>query len=339
MVKKTTLLTFTQDHDDKFSSKWVNLAEERLGTKVLYATDDFFAEKENLIKPGRGIFIEDKFTDHGKWMDGWESRRKRVEGHDYAVLRLGLRGVIKGLDIDTNHFTGNHPPMGSVEACLLESGDPDEKTEWTEILSKTDLGPGSQHLFEIKDENEWTHVRLHIFPDGGVARFRVYGEVKANWRAKDQSMLLDLAAVENEGRPVICSDMYFSHMDNINAPGRGVNMGDGWETKRKRGPGNDWIVIALGKEGTLKKALVDTAHFKGNFPAYCTLEGVKLDLKQKDGLEKADWKLLRDKKELKADEEHMLTDLIDIGPVTHVRLNIFPDGGISRLRLFGHVSQ
>lgn len=339
MVKKTTLLKFTQEHDDKFSSKWVNLAEERLGTKVLFATDDFFAEKENLIKPGRGIFIEDKFTDHGKWMDGWESRRKRVEGHDWADIRLGLRGVIKGLDIDTNHFTGNHPPMGSVEACCLDSGDPDEKTTWTEILSKRDLGPGSQHLFEIDSDQEFTHVRLHIYPDGGVARFRVYGDVKTNWKEIDKSMLIDLAAVQNEGRPVVCSDMYFSHMDNINAPGRGVNMGDGWETKRKREPGNDWIVIALGKEGVLKKALVDTAHFKGNYPASCSLEGAKLNLKQKDGLESAEWKLLRDKKELDADQEHILEDLLDIGPVTHVRLNIFPDGGISRLRLFGHISE
>lgn len=336
MVKKTKLMTFTQDHDDKFSSQWVNLAEERLGTEVLFATDDFFAEKENLIKPGRGIFIEDKFTDHGKWMDGWESRRKRVEGHDYVDIKLGLRGIIRGLDIDTNHFTGNHPPKASVEACCIE-GNPTDETSWTEILPVSDLGPGVQHLFEINNSEEWTHVRLHIYPDGGVARFRVYGEVKADWSHKDTSMLIDLAAVENEGRPVLCSDMYFSHMDNINAPGRGVNMGDGWETKRKREPGHDWIILALGRKGRLKKAMVDTAHFKGNFPASCSLEAASLEVGQKENLESADWKLLRDKTELFADQEHLIEDLEDLGPVTHVRLNIFPDGGISRLRLFGHI--
>lgn len=329
-------MTFTQDHDDSFSSKWVNLAEERLGAKVIFSTDDFFAEKENLIKPGRGIFIEDKFTDHGKWMDGWESRRKRVEGHDWADVKLGLRGVIRGVDIDTNHFTGNHPPHASVEACCLDKGEPNDKTEWTEILTKVDLGPGVQHLLKIDNEQEWTHVRLHIYPDGGVARFRVYGDVKSDWSKVDKSMLIDLAAVENEGRPALCSDMYFSHMDNINAPGRGVNMGDGWETKRKREPGFDWIIIALGKRGSIKKALVDTAHFKGNFPASCSLEGANLEIKQRSGLDNVEWKLMRDKKELYEDQEHVVDDLNDIGPITHVKLNIFPDGGISRLRLFGH---
>jgi allantoicase len=338
MVKKTKLMTFTQDHDDRFSSKWVNLAEERLGASVLSATDDFFAEKENLIKPGRGIFIEDKFTDRGKWMDGWESRRKRTEGHDHAVIRLGLRGVIRGIDIDTNHFTGNHPPYASVEACCLTKGqDPDDKTKWTEILSKSNLGPGVQHLFSIENEEEWTHVRLHIYPDGGVARLRVYGEVRTDWDSIDKSELIDLAAVENEGRPVLCSDMYFSHMDNINAPGRGVNMGDGWETKRKRIPGYDWIILALGRKGTVKKALVDTIHFKGNYPASCSLEGAEIHEGATEGLDKAEWKELLPQSDLAADQEHSFENLKDIGAITHVRLNIFPDGGISRLRLFGHI--
>ncbi len=337
MVKKTKLMTFTQEHDDRFSSKWVNLAEERLGAKVLFATDDFFAEKENLIKPGRGIFIEDKFTDHGKWMDGWESRRKRSEGHDYAIIKLGLRGIIKGVDIDTNHFTGNHPPHASIEACCLKDSNPDKNTVWTEILPKQDLGPGVQHLFDIENTEEWTHIRLHIYPDGGVARLRVYGEVKTDWSKVDKSMLIDLVSVENEGRPVLCSDMYFSHMDNINAPGRGANMGDGWETKRKREPGHDWIILALGKKGTVKKVLVDTAHFKGNYPASCSFEVASLELGQKEGLDKVKWTELRDKKELFPDQEHVIDDLNKVGAVTHIKLNIFPDGGISRLRVFGHI--
>ncbi|MGZ3652687.1 MAG: allantoicase, partial [Bdellovibrionota bacterium] len=160
--------------DTTLSAKWVNLAEERVGTSVLDCSDDFFAEKENLIKPGRGIFIPDKYTDRGKWMDGWESRRKRVPGNDWAVVKLGLPGTIHGFDIDTNHFLGNHPPFASVDACEL-AGEPDSQTAWTEILPKSPLKPGSQNLFEISPTKRYTHVRLQIYPDGGVARFRVFG--------------------------------------------------------------------------------------------------------------------------------------------------------------------
>jgi allantoicase len=340
MAKKTKLMTFTQDHDDTFSSKWVNLAEERLGTKVLFSTDDFFAEKENLIKPGRGIFIEDKFTDHGKWMDGWESRRKRTEGHDYVDLKLGLRGIIKGVDIDTNHFTGNQPLQASLEACCLTEGQkPADDTDWTELLPKISLGPGVQHLSQIDSKQEWSHVRLHIYPDGGVARLRIYGEVKTDWKKKDKAQLHDLVSVENGGRPLICSDMYFSHMDNLNAPGRGVNMGDGWETKRKRTPGNDWIILALGKRGTIAKVVLDTAHFKGNFPDRFSLEAVNLDEKQHDGLDapNLNWGTLIPETFLEADKEHEFEEINKLGPVTHIRLNIFPDGGVSRLRTYGHI--
>ena len=163
--------TKLSDYDNRFALRWIDLAQARLGGEVIYATDDFFAEKENLIKPGRGVFIEDKYTENGKWMDGWESRRKRVDGHDYAVLKLGLSGVIKGFDIDTNHFLGNHPPHASVEACCLPEGQsPDfhDDSIWTEILSKSELAPGSQNFFEISSQQRWTHLRLHIYPDGGV---------------------------------------------------------------------------------------------------------------------------------------------------------------------------
>src|SRR4051812_6996305 len=130
----------------------VDLAAAQVGGVALLANDEFFAEKENLLKPGRGIFIPDKYTDHGKWMDGWETRRRRSPGHDWCVVRLGLRGAIRQVDIDTNHFLGNHPPFGSLDACCLTTELPPDVTEseqqtWTEILRKSPLNPGARNLF------------------------------------------------------------------------------------------------------------------------------------------------------------------------------------------------
>ncbi|MDC0254171.1 allantoicase [Bacteriovoracales bacterium] len=327
-------MTSSSESNDTFSLQWVNLAEERLGTKVLFSTDDFFAEKENLIRPGRGIYIPDKYTERGKWMDGWESRRKRVPGHDYSDIKLGLRGKIKGLDIDTNHFLGNHPPFASVEAC--DQNNIDEKTKWTEILPRTPLLAGSQNLFEIDSHDSWTHVRLHIYPDGGVARFKVYGEVSVDWSQRPKDQLYDLVAVQNQGMAIECSDMFFSNMNNLVMPGRGLNMGDGWETKRRRsetfgGPlGNDWVILKLGHQGVIKKVEIDTAHFKGNFPESASLEGTI------DPNGKAEWKPLLPQLKLKGDGQHFFEkEILDIGTITHVRMNIFPDGGIGRLRLWG----
>lgn len=324
-------------YNDKFSSRWINLAEARNGTKVLDCSDDFFAEKENIIKRERAIFIADKYTDRGKWMDGWESRRKRTPGNDWLTLRLGLPGTIKGVDIDTAFFLGNHPPFASLEACEIE-GDPDQSTHWTEILPKSPLQPGSQNLFEISSGQRWTHLRLWIYPDGGVARLRVYGEVSVDWSTVKKGELVDLAAVQNGGKVLVCNDMFFGPKDNLIAPGRGVNMGDGWETRRKRQlPGQDWCVVALGHRGTLKKIEVDTAHFKGNYPDRCTLD--VFDGSTEEVLknpEKVAWKPLLPEQKLQADKQHYFEkELSFAGPVTHVKLNIIPDGGVSRLRLWG----
>ena len=239
----------------------VDLAQARLGGEVLYCTDDFFAGKDNLIQEGRGIFIADKYTEDGKWMDGWESRRKREEGYDYAILKLGASGIVSGLDIDTNHFLGNHPPFALVDACCLD-GDPDLETlqnaEWTEILSQAGLKLGAQNLFAVHFSDRVTHLRLNIYPDGGVARFRAYGRVTPNWDEAGKDAPMDLAALLNGGEVLACNDMFFGAKDNMIMPGDGVNMGDGWETRRKRDPGYDWSVIKLGAPGTLKKVIIDT---------------------------------------------------------------------------------
>ncbi|HEV7780597.1 MAG TPA: allantoicase [Chitinophagaceae bacterium] len=318
-----------------------DLAAERLGGKTLSCSDDFFAEKENLLKPGRGIFIVDKYTDRGKWMDGWESRRKRTPGHDWCIIRLATSGKIAGVDIDTNFFLGNHPPHASIEATNIAEGEDIDKATWKEILPQSPLQPGSQNFYEITDNGIYTHLKLHIYPDGGVARLKVYGEVFKDWSTVDASETINLAAATNGAKSVLCNDMFFSHMDNLIMPGRGINMGDGWETKRNRTPNNrDWVIVRLAHKGVIEKVLVDTAHFKGNYPDSCLIEGCTITYKEENNLDSnaIEWTTILPQTKLSADHEHLFEEEIkDKGPFTHVRLSIFPDGGISRLRLWGRI--
>lgn len=317
-------------------TKLIDLASAKLGGEAIACSDDFFASMHNLIQPGRGIFIEGKYTENGKWMDGWESRRKRTPGHDWCIVKLGARGVIRGFDVDTNHFLGNHPPHCSIDACLLE-GENIEAADWVEILPKSPLNPGSQHFFEIQDERQWTHVKLHIYPDGGVARLKVYGEVKKDWSQVGKDEIVDLAAAAHGGKSIVCNDMFFSHMDNLIMPGKGENMGDGWETKRNRTPNNrDWVVIRLAHRGSIQRILVDTHHFKGNYPDSCLLEGCMWD--DEKSQEEQAWEIILPQSKLQAHHEHDYEKEIENhGPFSHVRLVIFPDGGVSRLRLWGRI--
>jgi allantoicase len=321
-----------------------DLAAERLGGGVLYATDDFFAEKENLIKPGRGIFIPDKYTDRGKWMDGWESRRKRTPGHDWAVIQLATSGRIRGFDIDTNFFLGNHPPHASIEAAYLtkSSSITDwEQVPWKEILPKSPLDAGSQNFYTSNSDDVFTDLRLHIYPDGGVARLRVYGEVYKDWNAVKPDEILDLAAAINGGKALLCNDMFFSSMNNLIMPGRGINMGDGWETKRNRTPNNrDWVILKLAHPGIIERIIVDTYHFKGNYPDSCSIEACDSNNDESVITDKANWQTILPNQKLSADSEHEYSkEIMEHSGVSHVRLNIFPDGGVSRLRLFGRIAQ
>jgi allantoicase len=320
-----------------------DLAAERLGGKALVCTDDFFAEKENLLKPGRGIFIADKYTDRGKWMDGWESRRKRTEGNDWCIIQLATSGKIYGVDIDTNFFLGNHPPHASIEAANISSTEniDFDKIEWKEILPKSPLNPGSQNFYEINDHTIYTHLKLHIYPDGGVARLKVYGDVFKDWTTVDASEIVNLAAATNGAKSVLCNDMFFSHMDNLIMPGRGINMGDGWETKRNRTPGNkDWVIVRLAHKGIVEKILIDTAHFKGNYPDSCQVEGCNISINEENKLNTSEikWTTILPQSKLSADYEHFFEEaIVNKGPFTHVRLTIFPDGGVSRMRLWGRI--
>jgi allantoicase len=334
----------------------IDLACEDVGGKALACSDDFFAEKENLLKAARAVFLEGEYTDRGKWMDGWESRRKRGPGHDWCIVKLGVRGVVRALDIDTAHFLGNHPPYASVEALRAE-GDPSvtelEAARWTEILPQSPLRPGSQNLFAIGGGEAWTHLRLRIYPDGGVARLRVWGSPDPDWarieiddetRPRLKGGEVDLAAVTNGALALACSDAFFGPMNNLIAPGRAVNMGGGWETRRKRLPGHDWILVRLGAAGSIGLVEIDTNHFKGNFADRVALSGVNApgakitDLVAVGSYEKpsAEWTTILPETRVTASHRHFFRDEIAArGPFTHVRLDVFPDGGVSRLRLWG----
>jgi allantoicase len=309
----------------------IDLAAARTGGRALEASDDFFAPKENLLKAPKALWIADKYTTRGKWMDGWESRRRRTPGHDWCVIKLGLRGIIRGVNVDTSYFTGNFPSHASLDAR-------DGSGPWIEILPKTELKGNGDNLLPISSEKAFTSVRLNIFPDGGVARLRVFGAVVPDWSKKPKKTALDLAAVENGGLPLLSSDQFYSHPQNLIMPGRAKNMGDGWETKRRRGPGHDWLILRLGAAGTLRKIEVDTNHFKGNYPDSCMIEGVHMPGAASDRLadEFTPWVPVLPQTKLAAHKRHLFQkQIVAHGPITHVRLNIYPDGGVSRLRLWG----
>lgn len=327
--------------DRQFKTQYIDLAAERVGGETLSCSDDFFAEMENLLKSGRGIFIDDKYTERGKWMDGWESRRSygRDDGreYDWCVIRLGIPGFIKGLDIDTNFFRGNAPQTVSVEACNSVA-EPDQQTQWFTVLEQSEVAAHSQNLFDVESDKSWTHVRLNIFPDGGVARFRVYGEADVNWQQFLPGELIDLAYVKNGARALLVSDMFFSDKNNLIMPGRGKDMGDGWETKRRRDPGPDWSIIKLGAKGSVNKVIIDTHHFKGNYPDTFKLEGCVCD-SDDFTTDTAHWHPIIERTKLYAHREHEFINELVCGneqTFTHVRLSIYPDGGVSRMRVFGY---
>lgn len=313
----------------------IDLAAERLGGQVLFATDDFFAPKENLLKASRAVWIEDKYTDRGKWMDGWESRRRRTPGHDWADIRLGLPGVVRSVVVDTAFFRGNYPEQCSIEGC---TGDP-QQDPWIEILPRTNLQGDHENRFPIDSPYRFTHLRLHIYPDGGVARFRAYGEGVPAWmepgRTPDE---LDLAAVENGARVVECSDMFFGSRHNLIMPGHATHMGDGWETRRRRGPGHDWVIVELGTWGDVESIDFDTSHFKGNAPGQVMIEACRLADGQ--ALGEAAWHELVPRTPVSPDRLHRFHRHIKpLGETSHVRVNVYPDGGVARLRIYGTVTE
>jgi allantoicase len=327
---------------------YIDLAAERLGGRVLAANDDFFAPKENLLKAAAPVWIADKYTDLGKWMDGWETRRRRTPGYDWCIVKLGLPGVVHGVIVDTAYFKGNYPDHCELESCAVD-GDPgvtqleDPATKWSTLLAKSPLAGDSQNRFDISSSGRITHLRLKIYPDGGVARLRVYGEVIPDWPALERAGgEIDLAAVEHGGWVIVSSDMFFGSRNNLIQPGRSTGMHDGWETRRRRGPGHDWCIIRLGAAGTIRRVEVDTAFFKGNFPDSCSLEVCKAarDVTEPDALAALPWEEILPNSKLKANSLHVFqNNILDAGEATHARFHIYPDGGVARLRLFCRLAQ
>jgi allantoicase len=361
------------------SSEWPDLAAERLGGAALAANDEFFAPKENLLKAAAPVFVEDRYTDRGKWMDGWETRRRRTPGHDWCVVRLGLPGILREVVVDTRHFKGNYPESCSLEglgalpageiagtdvanttdraeiaemagtADLGAGADPagaldpsrlaGAELPWIEVLPRSPLEGDRENRFSIASPYRFAYLRLNIFPDGGVARLRVHGESVPEPRQLAGE--IDLAAAVLGGRATASSDGFFGSPQKLLLPGPATHMGDGWETRRRRGPGNDWAVVRLAVPGVLRRVEVDTSHFKGNAPGSCALFGCTMETAAGDVPgEGAAWREILPPTALAPDTRHFFAgELRDAGPLTHVRLDIFPDGGVARLRLHGEATE
>jgi allantoicase len=330
-------------------SHLIDLASARLGGQAVAANDDFFAEKENLVKPEAPVFIPGKYTDRGKWMDGWESRRRRTPGHDWCIVKLGLPGVIHSVIVDTAFFTGNFPSHCWIDGCGLPPGadvTADDVT-WQPILARTELAGDTKNTFAVPAtrgvERRFTHVRLNIFPDGGVARLRVMGEVLPEWtRTLGGGGTIDLASAVNGGHIVDTSDRFYGDPRNMLMPYRAVNMGDGWETRRRRGAGHDWTVIRLGLDGVIRRIELDTAFFKGNYPDTASVEAVELH-DDRAGVSAdvatrgvGNWKTVLSQTKLRPDHLHVYeAELTRDLTASHVKLDIYPDGGVSRFHVLG----
>lgn len=320
-----------------------DLASRRLGGSVVQADDEFFAAADNLVRPEAPVFQPATFGAKGQVYDGWETRRRRSPGHDRVVVRLGAAGVVHGIVIDTSFFTGNFPPWAWVEGCRVDGyPSPDElaAAPWRPLLGRSALRGDARNEFAVEPAGVVTHVRLAIEPDGGVARLRVHGVA-----VPDPEMLrllpVDLAALENGARVVDCSNRFYSAPNNMLMPGPPVNMGDGWETARRRDDGHDWVLVRLAAAGRCRLAELDTTHFKGNAPGSAALRGARLEGTDPSGARLegadpsgADWFDLVPRVRLQPDTRHRFV-ITDDRVVTHARLDIYPDGGMARLRLFG----
>ncbi len=334
---------YVEDVATAFTSA-MDLASRRLGGMVLDASDEFFAAKENLLEPSAPVFDPDAYGDRGKIMDGWESRRRRTDGVDTATLRLGVAGTISAVIVDTTHFRGNAPAACWLEGCVSERDAPDETTHWFPLLDTTPLQPHTAQQLHVATNDRVTHVRLGIVPDGGVARLRVLGHPLVDLHlAADPHGRLDLAAAINGGRAVGCSDEFFSSPHNLIMVGDSRDMSDGWETRRRRGPGEDWAILELAATGVIDRIELDTTHFKGNYPDRCIVEGIHAPGADVGGLVGTGggatdhgWVELVAESPMQPHARHAYAVRVT-EPVSHLRLRVLPDGGVARLRAYGTV--
>ncbi len=332
---KETIKTVSTEREEEGK---INLASPHLGTRVFAVSDQFFAAAARMLSPSAPIFKPDVFDENGKWMDGWETRRRRGGGeYDWALIRLGAPGLIEKVDIDTRHFTGNFPPFADLYGCYSDSP-PDDSAKWRPLVAKKELAGDSQNIFSAENAGTINWVRLRIYPDGGVARLRLFGEVRPQWENFEKGELVEVSAMQYGGRIVAYNDAHYGDVQALLSARRGENMGDGWETRRRREPGNDWIVVALGRPGKVREILVDTAYFRGNYPEFCSLQAAPSFAGMSPAeiaAESESWRELLPKKKLQADSIHRFgaREIAAHEAVNVVRLNIYPDGGVSRLRI------
>jgi allantoicase len=304
-----------------------DLASRALGGAVVACNDEFFAPADRLVEPGPPQFSPKTFGAKGQVYDGWETRRRRTPGHDWAIVRLGAPGLVHGIVVDTAFFTGNCPPGASVDGCAFDGyPSPDEliAAGWTPVLPRSALAADTANAFAVRPGERLTHVRLNIFPDGGVARLRVHGQALPD-RARLAGGLVDLAAIEHGGRVVDCSNMFYGSPHNLLLPGLARSMGEGWETARRRDDGNDWVIVHLGLMGAVRVIELDTSYFKGNAPGEAELSGYAADGTAHPLLART---------RLQPDTRHRFA-VESQHQAVRVRLDIYPDGGLARLRLLG----
>jgi allantoicase len=320
-----------------FTNGLIDLAQPRLGSKVIFKTDDFFASANRIIDPSPAVFKEGLFDKNGKWMDGWESKRKRTFGHDFLVIKLGKPGSINKVDVDTSYFNGNQPSMISLEGCYSKSRNIKD-LKWKTLIDKKKTKPNSHHIFNTSSKTVFTHIKLNIFPDGGVARLRLYGSLSKE-NNKFGNELINLASLLNGASVIACNNEHFGKAENILAPGKAKNMGDGWETRRRRDKGFDWLILNTINGKKIDKIEISTHHFKGNFPSHCSLQAAFVPNKKSSlSIVKSSirWKFLLHKVSLYANKTHTFKNiLMKSDKINFIKINIFPDGGISRFRIFG----
>ena len=292
---------------------------------MVAANDEFFAEKENLIRPEPPAFAPGDFGHKGKVYDGWETRRRREPGRDHAIVRLGCPGIVHSVIVDTAFFRGNYPPEISVEgACAAGYPAPAEldALAWQPLVPRSAAAGDTANRYLVADRRRWTHVRLTIYPDGGVARLRVHGEV-----VPDPAFLtgtIDLAATENGAQVTGCSDAFYSAPSNLIMPGLPRVMSDGWENARRRGPGNDYVEIRLAGPGVIRRAEIDTSYFVGNAPGWVILSAAGRELLPRTRVQ--------------PDTRHRFALDGGAAEAAAVRLDVIPDGGLARLRLYGELT-
>ena len=316
-----------------------NLASPTLGTKIHFFSDQFFADASRILSDSDPVFKEGVFDDNGKWMDGWETRRKRIPGHDFIIIKLGKPGRIDDILIDTSFFNGNQPEFATIEGCYANNKSL-EKAIWINILNKKKLHPNKKHYFKTNTNKTFNFIRFNIFPDGGVARLRLFGNIDLV-KEKLPKNKFDLASVLNGSKILACSDEHFGKAENLLSPGKSKNMGNGWETKRRRGLGYDWVILKLGTKGLISHFEIYTHYFKGNYPSHFSIQvssSLNTSSIKKIVQESLKWKVILKDIKLKANNKLIVKNHFKPNQYSSlIKLNIYPDGGISRFRVFGTV--